>query len=449
MSSGSPRCVTSLSLRPSLISSLQAAGFDAVEDILEYSPHQLSRELQISMEDALEIFSYAQETESSCTGVFTKNGIQMLQSLPAFSKASNTTVSSELSSQHNSMNTPIITFCRSVDMMIGGGIQSGQVTEFCGVPGIGKTQLAMQLALDVQIPPIFRGCGGEAVYIDTEGSLHISRLRQMAEAVVDHLRQIASTALSRAVESLQACQSGIAAENSDELYQRKSLADKKVAEAESLSVDSLLSGIHVYRAHDLTEFLAVIAQLGSYLNFHAKIKLVVIDSVAFPFRQAEGGFQKSRSLSNLSKNLYQIAFQKNVAVVVLNHVTTKVNRAASNTSDPATTTTTTNEGSTQVVPALGDHWSHCVTNRIMMHWEKTMDGCIERVARLTKSPSCPCSRATFAVLSKGVRDAATSKSRSLSPRTSNGENMKSNNDEQNKETILSSDHTDTKRQKIR
>ena len=287
MSSGSPRCVTSLSLRPSLISSLQSAGFDAVEDILEYSPHQLSRELQISMEDALEIFSYAQETESSCTGIFTKNGIQMLQSLPAFSKASNTTVSSELSSQHNSMNTPIITFCRSVDMMIGGGIQSGQVTEFCGVPGIGlrtfllsyssftfvvgKTQLAMQLALDVQIPPIFRGCGGEAVYIDTEGSLHISRLRQMAEAVVDHLRQIASTALSRAVESLQACQSGIAAENSDELYQRKSLADKKVAEAESLSVDSLLSGIHVYRAHDLTEFLAVIAQLGSYLNFHAKV----------------------------------------------------------------------------------------------------------------------------------------------------------------------------------
>ena len=49
-----------------------------------------------------------------------------------------------------------------------------------GAPGIGKTQLCMQLALDVQIPPSLGGLGAAAVYIDTEGSMVPARLEQMA-----------------------------------------------------------------------------------------------------------------------------------------------------------------------------------------------------------------------------------------------------------------------------
>ena len=43
-------------------------------------------------------------------------------------------------------------------------------TEFCGVPGVGKTQLGIQLCVDVQLPECYSGAAGEAVYIDTEGS---------------------------------------------------------------------------------------------------------------------------------------------------------------------------------------------------------------------------------------------------------------------------------------
>ena len=43
-----------------------------------------------------------------------------------------------------------------------------EMIEFCGIPGIGKTQLGMQLAVDVQIPVAFMGLGSEAIYIDTE-----------------------------------------------------------------------------------------------------------------------------------------------------------------------------------------------------------------------------------------------------------------------------------------
>lgn len=63
----------------------------------------------------------------------------------------------------------IITFCNELDKILGGGVAVGQVTEFCGLPGLGKTQIGIQLCIDVQIPKAFGGLGGEAIYIDTEG----------------------------------------------------------------------------------------------------------------------------------------------------------------------------------------------------------------------------------------------------------------------------------------
>ena len=35
----------------------------------------------------------------------------------------------------------IVTFCARVDEMLGGGVPLGKVTEFCGGPGLGKTQI--------------------------------------------------------------------------------------------------------------------------------------------------------------------------------------------------------------------------------------------------------------------------------------------------------------------
>lgn len=90
----------------------------------------------------------------------------------------------------------VITFCSDMDTMLGGGVAVGEVTEFCGAPGecvtprasmafacmaragempgafvgssaltagrrrcagIGKTQLGIQLAVDVHLPAIFGG----------------------------------------------------------------------------------------------------------------------------------------------------------------------------------------------------------------------------------------------------------------------------------------------------
>ena len=116
--------------------------------------------------------------------------------------------------------------------------------------------MAMQLALDVQIPTVFRGCGGEAVYIDTEGSCLPSRLSVMASTLVKHLQQIARTAVTRQSQLTQTQMtplSSLSQDHAAELQQKQVLADLKQSEAAAISVSSLLSGIHIFRTHDQTE----------------------------------------------------------------------------------------------------------------------------------------------------------------------------------------------------
>lgn len=76
------------------------------------------------------------------------------------------------------------------DELLGGGVCVARMTEFCGAPGVGKTQLGMQLCLNVQIPEQCGGVGGDAVYIDTEGSFIVERVCDMAEALEQHLQHL-------------------------------------------------------------------------------------------------------------------------------------------------------------------------------------------------------------------------------------------------------------------
>ena len=52
----------------------------------------------------------------------------------------------------------------------------------------------------------------------------------------------------------------------------------------SFTVERVLERIHLFRCHEVTELLAVLETLPAYCARHG-VKLVVIDSVAFHFRQ--------------------------------------------------------------------------------------------------------------------------------------------------------------------
>jgi DNA repair protein RadA len=74
----------------------------------------------------------------------------------------------------------ITTGSKSLDSLLGGGIETRAVTEVFGEFGSGKSQLAHQLCVNVQLPKEKGGLGGRAVYIDTENTFRPERIMNMA-----------------------------------------------------------------------------------------------------------------------------------------------------------------------------------------------------------------------------------------------------------------------------
>jgi DNA repair protein RadA len=75
----------------------------------------------------------------------------------------------------------LTTGVKGIDELLQGGLRPGELYEFAGEFGTGKTQLCHQLAVTVQLPEEKGGLSGKAVYIDTEGTFSPHRILAMAE----------------------------------------------------------------------------------------------------------------------------------------------------------------------------------------------------------------------------------------------------------------------------
>ncbi|KAM5539092.1 hypothetical protein V8D89_007315 [Ganoderma adspersum] len=69
-----------------------------------------------------------------------------------------------------------------LDETLGGGFRTGMLWEICGENNTGKTQLALQLSLAVQLPRTHGGACGSACYVTTRETLQTERLQQ----ILDH-----------------------------------------------------------------------------------------------------------------------------------------------------------------------------------------------------------------------------------------------------------------------
>jgi len=75
----------------------------------------------------------------------------------------------------------LTTGSKTLDELMGGGLETQTITEFYGEYGSGKSQLCHQLCVNVQLPPERGGLGGAALYIDTENTFRTERVVQMAQ----------------------------------------------------------------------------------------------------------------------------------------------------------------------------------------------------------------------------------------------------------------------------
>jgi len=91
---------------------------------------------------------------------------------------------------------------QELDNLFGGGIETGCVVEFFGEFRTGKTQIAHQLCVNVQLSKEDGGLNGNALYIDTEGTFRPERIIQMAEGLdLDHKVVLKNIVFGRAYNS--------------------------------------------------------------------------------------------------------------------------------------------------------------------------------------------------------------------------------------------------------
>ncbi|XP_053173802.1 DNA repair protein RAD51 homolog 3 [Scomber japonicus] len=349
------RPVSTLSLGSSVIVKLVSNGFQFSADLLHLTALQLRKETGLTQQEALEVLQAVGrgEGEGMCL-----TALDLLQK------------EEELRS--------IVTFSSQLDAALGGGIPVGKTTEICGVPGIGKTQLCLQLAVDVQVPQCFGGVGGQVLFIDTEGSFIVQRAIDIATAAVRHCSLLAEDA-----------------------EQREAVT--------TFTVETILSNIFVLRCRDYVELLAEIHLLPNFLSQHPRVRLLVIDSVASPFRKLFDDLsQRTRLLNSLAQQLIDTATSRDIAVVMTNHMTTRVQGSQS-----------------QHVPALGDSWGHGPTIRLLLHWAGA-----RRLAAIFKSPGHADATVQYQITHDGFRDVEQSQQpESKRPRIETDQSAASQRDE--------------------
>lgn len=86
-----------------------------------------------------------------------------------------------------------IPLCKTFDSSLNDGIKIGIITELAGFSGCGKTQLCLQLCVNTVMPGnlpgnVMSGQGANAVFIDTKNGFFPERLKEIAEASYQSLR---------------------------------------------------------------------------------------------------------------------------------------------------------------------------------------------------------------------------------------------------------------------
>jgi RecA/RadA recombinase len=119
---------------------------------------------------------------------------------------------------------------------------------------------SIQLTVDVSIPEPLGGVGGEAVYIDTEGSFVVERVAEIATAAVHHLNTV----------------------------DHEHTCDDQVRQAaRDVSLEKVLASIHLFRCHDYLELLATVNILSEFITSRpqvGKILAAVNNAIAVSLR---------------------------------------------------------------------------------------------------------------------------------------------------------------------
>lgn len=163
---------------------------------------------------------------------------------------------------------------KALNELLGGGLETQAVTEFAAEFGSGKTQIAHQCCVNVQLPPEKGGLAADALFLDAENTFRPERIVQMAKAA-------------------------------------------------DLDPEAALARIHVARAYNSSHQMLLVEKAAE-LARERPIRLLVVDSLTSHFRAEFVGREtlpsRQAKLNTHIHDLLRFGDRHNAAVLVTNQV---------------------------------------------------------------------------------------------------------------------------------
>ncbi|MCX8166627.1 MAG: DNA repair and recombination protein RadA [Candidatus Micrarchaeota archaeon] len=229
---------------------LRKAGYEDFEKIAASSPHELAEVAEIGVETAKRVIEAA------------RDALEM-----GFESAD------KVYERRKSVSK-LTTGSKSLDELLGGGIETQAITEFFGKYSSGKSQIGFTCSVNCQLPKDKGGLEGNVLFIDTESTFRPERIKQIAES--------------------------------------KGLDGQKV-----------LSNILVAKAIN-SDHQIVLAEKAEEIVTKNNIKLIVVDSLTSHFRSdyiGRGSLgERQQKLNKHIHHLQRLADTYNLAVIVTNQV---------------------------------------------------------------------------------------------------------------------------------
>lgn len=228
----------------------------------------------------------------------------------------------------------ITTGSSELDKLLGGGMETGGITEIFGEFRTGKTQLSHTLCVTCQLPKEKGGGEGKAMYIDTEGTFRPERLTDIAERF-------------------------------------------------GLDPQEVLENVAYARAYNCDQQNKLLIQAAA-LMAESKYAILIVDSATALYRTDYSGrgelSVRQNHLGKFLRNLQRLSDEFGIVVLISNQVMSQVDGAAMFAGD-------------QKKPIGGNIMAHASTTRLYLRKGRGES----RICKIYDSPSLPESEAMYAI----------------------------------------------------
>lgn len=238
----------------------------------------------------------------------------------------------------------INTGSKELNNLLGGGIETGSITEVFGEFRTGKSQICHTLAVTCQLPFDMGGGEGKCLYIDTEGTFRPVRLLAVANRY-------------------------------------------------GLSGEEVLDNVAYARAYNSDHQLSLLNQAAQMMT-ETRFSLLIVDSATSLYRTDFSGrgelSSRQTHLAKFLRMLMRLADEFGIAVVITNQVVAQVDGGPSAMFNPD-----------PKKPIGGNILAHASTTRLSLKKGRGET----RIAKIYDSPCLPESDCMFAIKDDGIGDA--------------------------------------------